>query len=228
MIRNKLIIAVTFNTILITSLNTNVARADDYYVYAILDKDRNEHTLLNIPKSSISKYSGWKYQRNGRATIQVWYPSMQDKVSYNFWISSPEEKAAAETKPNSNDRKLSITIGWDRITPPEETLEHSNMPLYCDIKSRFKKYDDDGTRGLFHRYIHSNRGSASHYIIYHPITPIKGVYCMECIENANCRLFGVTDSSIPYQAFYAEKRMPQETLDIHQAVGKHLDSKTIR
>ena len=223
----KNILTIIINIVVMASLYSTAAIADDFYAYAILDKDRNEHTVLNIPKSSVSKYAGWQYQRNGRASIQVWYPSLQDKVSYNYFISTPEEKAAAETKPTSEDRQLSISIGWDPITPPDATLDVANMPVYCDINGH-KSYKADGTRGTFRRYINSSRGSASLNIIYLPVEPIKGVYCMACVENANCQLFGVTDSSIPYRAFYDEKQMPDEALAIHQAVGKYLDSKTVK
>jgi hypothetical protein len=211
------------------ALKINNAEANPSYVYAILDNDNNEKILLNIPQSSVAKYPGWKYIRNGTVLIETWYPSLLDRVAYNFWISSPAEKVAAETRPTKIDRRLGISVGAYRISPPENTLDISKSNAHCDVE-RVQKYPytEDGTRGLFRRYTQKTQGSASLNIIYRPINPIKGVYCMSCVENANCQLFGITDSKIPYSAFYEEQRMPAEALDIHQAVGKYLDGKTIK
>jgi len=204
----------------------NTISASDYYAYSILDENKNERILLNIPKTSVEKYPGWRYNRNGPASIEIWYPSLHEKVSYNAWISSAAEKKAAEAKPNSIDRKLSISIGLGLMAPPEKTLDTSSLPRACGLE-RGAKYTEDGTRASFRRYIQKPRGSGSLNIIYHPVTPIKGLYCIKCIENANCRLFGITDSRIPYEVFYEEERMPEDASDIHIAVGKYLDSKSV-
>ncbi len=220
--------AITLIAIVVTSLTTSAIWADDYYIFALLDKDKTEHTLLKVPKSSVSKFPGWKYQRHGSNAINVWYPSMKDRLSYNLWISTPKEIATAKIKPEDNERKLTIEIGG-RIISPETTLDSSKIPFFCDIEAPVTyKYLEDGTRGGFRRYIQSSIGSASLSIIYLPLKPIKGIYCMRCVENANCRVYGVTDSKIAYQASYEEQRIPKETLDIHQAIEKYLNSKIVK
>ncbi len=219
---------ITLIVVVATSLTTSAIWADDSYIFALLDKNRTEHTLLKIPKSSVEKFSGWKYQRTGSKSISVWYPSMKDRLSYNLWTSTAKEIATAKIKPEDNERKLSIKIGA-RIISPETTLDTSKIPSFCDRETSVAyKYLEDGSRGDFRRYIQSSPGSVSLNILYLPLKPIKGIYCMRCVENANCRVYGGTDSKISYQAFYEEERIPKETLDIHQTIGKYLDSKIVK
>jgi len=215
---------ITIISVAVCFLCTNLIWADGYYIYAILDKDKNEDTLLKIPKLSISKYPGWEYQREGGESINVWYPSMIDRQSYNLWVSTPKEVAAAKIKPNKNDQKLEIKFGG-RIVSSNTT----KIPSACDVlDTTIYKYQEDGIKGDYYRYIEASPGSARLNIFYLPNTSTKGIFCIKCVEKANCRLYGVTDSSISYEVFYKEEEMPREALDIHQAVGKYLDSKTIK
>lgn len=205
-----------------------LARKSGYYEYAILNKTGEEQFVLRFPKSSVSKYPGWKYERQGPENVAVWYPSLQDRVSYNVWISSAQEQAAGETKPSEDDRKLSIGFGWGHVTNPDHTLDTSYRNAHCELKSAGRRYSEDGEMHGFNRYILEFPGSPRLHIKYHPVKPIRGVYCITCIENANCRLIGVTDSGIRYNAFYEETRMPEEAMDIHRAVGKYFESKRIK
>ena len=198
-----------------------------YYEYAIVDKAGNEAIVLRIPKSSTSIYPGWEYKRNNPFSVELWYPSLTDKASANYWTSSESRIKASETKPAPSEEKLSISVIHTDIRNPESTLD-ANRRSSCDTDSRAFKYNKDSVSGLFQRYIHDSPGSARLNIIYLPINPIKGVDCIQCVENGNCEIIGITDSGILYGAFFAEERIPDETIKIHHAVNAYLESKRVK
>lgn len=209
----------------------------DYYDFEMLDNSGNESVVLRIPKSAVVKYPGWSYNRNGPVTIELWYPSLVEKKSVNYWISTSSEIKASKEKPADNDRKLSISIELDRMLLPEHTLDPKNRPPYCDLSLPLgDPYVQEGIVNGFKKYVSYNyvmqRKEASpiprpYYKKYHPNESIPGVYCISCILNANCRLFGVTASGIKYSAFYAEERMPEEVIEIHNAVQEYISRKVI-
>lgn len=199
----------------------------DYYEYAIVDKAGNEAIVLRIPKSSTAIYPGWEYKRNSAFSVDLWYPSLKDKVSANYWISSASRINASKTKPGPDEEKLGISVIHTDIRNPESTLD-VNRTSYCDTSLGIFKYTKDSESELFQRYIHDSPGSARLDIIYLPINPIKGVDCIQCVENGNCKIIGITDSGIPYSAFFTEKRIPDETIKIHHAVNAYLESKRVK
>jgi hypothetical protein len=201
--------------------------SSDHYEFAVLDSSGEDSFVVKIPKKSVGKYSGWKYNRNGPVDFDVWYPSLQDKVSVNRWISSSNEIKESKNKPTKNDRQLSISICWGKITTPHVTLDKTNKFSKCKLKFLRKPYVEDGVVGDFNRYIYSHLGSPNLDITYIAETPIKGLHCITCVENKNCRIYGITDKGVPYQAVYTEKRLPQEVMSIHLAVGRYLESKRI-
>jgi hypothetical protein len=209
----------------------------DYYDFAILDKSGNESVILRVPKSAVAKYPGWSYERSGPVSFEVWYPSLVDKVSINYWISSSSEIEASKKKPNKNERQLKISIGWGRIKPPEHTLDPANRPSKCGLrKITGEPYLEEGIVEGFKKYVSYDYVKSSENAppkprpynkIYHPSKAIEGVYCLSCALKANCSLIGITSSGIPYTAHYEEERMPKEAIDVHHAVGQYLYSKAL-
>ena len=205
--------------------------------FAILDKSGNESIVLRIPESSVDKYPGWKYVRNGPVSFKVWYPSLTDKVSINYWISSSSDIKASKEKPTDNDHELSITIGRERMKSPKNTLDFANRPVDCDLsRATGQPYVEEGIVDGFRKYVSydfvvSSKNATptrrAYYKKYLPNKPIEGVYCLKCVVKANCRIYGITESGIPYSAVYDEEKMPKEAMEIHKAVGQYLSSKIV-
>ena len=201
------------------------ARNVDYREFAVLDQSGEERFVFRFPDSSLMKYPGWAYRRSGSITLELWYPSLQDKQSVNYWISSRDDIEASKRKPTPADRPMSIYLGPFGISRPEATLDPANRPPQCRTVKRGETYTADGERFSFQRYILDTPANARAYITYLPTTPIRGVYCLTCIEQANCQLHGVTDMGIPYSAMYREEAMPREAMAIHDAVEAYLQGK---
>jgi hypothetical protein len=199
----------------------------DHYEFAVLDSSGEESFIVQIPKASIGKYSGWKYNRNGPVSIDIWYPSLQDKVSANRWVSSSTEIKESKNKPTKDDRQLSISIGWDTMISPKVTLDTKNRYSHCKLEYIGNPYIDSGVVGDFRKYTYHSKGSLYPDITYIPKQPIKGIRCISCRQNANCRIYGITDASVPYQAVYTESEIPKEVMAIHSSVESYLESKRV-
>lgn len=196
------------------------------YEYAIYGKDHEEKLIVSLPAESISKYPGWKYNRKGPESAEVWYPSLVDKVAVNVWVSSKQDIKRATNKPSPDDRELSIGIGTGPIANPEEVVNSSVQNIYCKSHIERNKSTFNGIASGFDKYVNHSVGSPSLDIIYLPTSPIRGIHCITCFEKANCQILGITESGISYRAFYSEKRMPQEAIDVHGAVNKYLSART--
>ena len=210
------------------SISTWMSLDNSYYEYSLVDSHNNERILFRFPRSSIAKYSGWKYDRNGPFSVELWYPSLQDKVTYNKWNSSKQDKISANTKPDVSDKKLSISINNNHIIDINKTLDITYKNPWYALQEGNYKYELDRTIDSFKRYTFSSPGRATDNILYLPTAPIEGLFCLKCIEKANCRIIGVSQEGVYYHAFFEEESMPDEAINIQKAINTYLNLKVVK
>ncbi|WP_156480529.1 hypothetical protein [Aquipseudomonas alcaligenes] len=168
--------------------------------------DESKNITLRIPKNYINYFPGVKYEKDGPVVIRFSYPQLEPLTK-----ALPEEQK--------------VTVSISHLSSLELTTQETRNP-YCETDKKWKLLQAAGIHGEFYKFIGKSPGSASADITYKPIKKTLGLYCITCVENANCEIHAVSSQGISYSAFYTEDLMPDKWHSIYMAVDKILSKFT--
>jgi hypothetical protein len=173
------------------------------------NKDESKNLTLRIPQKYIRSFPGWKHEKDGPVNFIFAYPEL-----------------TAPTKALSEERKVIVSIMFNGLSSPDLTTQGASN-AYCELEKAWRPLKEAGTHGEFYKYVGKSPGSARADLTYRPIRKIPGLYCITCVEDANCQIHAISSQGISYSAFYTEDQMPDEWRSIYSAVDKMLEQFTI-
>lgn len=171
------------------------------------NEDDSKNLTLRIPKEYIVYFPGVEYERDGPVIIKFSYPQ----------LAPPTQSLSEEQK---------VTVSISHLSSRELTTQETINP-YCETDKKWKPLQAVGTNGEFYKFIGKSPGSASADITYKPIKKTLGLYCITCVENANCQIHAISSQGISYSAFYTEDLMPDKWQSIYMAADKIISKFTV-
>ncbi|TXI33332.1 MAG: hypothetical protein E6Q69_06755 [Aquipseudomonas alcaligenes] len=166
------------------------------------NKDESRSVTLRIPKEYINSLPGVSYEKNGPVIISFAYPQ----------LAPPKKSLPEEQK---------VTVSISHLSNLELTTQETSNP-YCETNKKWKPLQSSGIHGEFYKFIGKSPGGARADITYKPIKKTPGLYCITCVEDANCQIHAISSQGIDYSAFYTEDLMPDKWQSIYIAVDKIL------